>query len=277
VKRVVLVRTAGPRNAGAVLRAVANFGPAELWFVAPDRPSLLVHPEFEQMAHGVEHVRERIRVVERLEEALADCQRSFGFTARVRESRVRRDWLAARDEVRAADAAGQSVALVFGSEETGLTVEEAAQVGELCYLATSSEHTSINLAMAAGIVLWSLFSGENVHGREDGARLINGNERAYLKEHLKAVLRDQVARGAPARHAIDGAIERVFTRAPIESRDARAWHMMMRALGSTHTPPDFGLEDTEKRLRRKAAVKRAEERRSGAREEPKPSTGTGTP
>ena len=46
--------------------------------------------------------------------------------------------------------------------------------------------------------------------------------------------------------------------------------MMMRALGSTHTPPDFGLEDTEKRLRRKAAVKRAEERRSGAREQPDP-------
>jgi TrmH family RNA methyltransferase len=270
VKRIVLVRTAGPRNAGAVLRAVANFGPAELWFVAPDRPSLLVHPEFEQMAHGVEQLRQKIRVVERLEEALADCQRSFGFTARVRESRTRRDWLAARDEVRAADAAGQSVALVFGSEETGLTIEEAAQVGELCFLATSGEHTSINLAMAAGIVLWSLFSGENAHGHEDGARLINGNERAYLKEHLKSVLRDQVARTPPARHAIEGAIERIFTRAPIESRDARAWHMMMRALGSTHTPPDFGLEDTEKRLRRKQAVQRAQERETGGGAAPPP-------
>jgi hypothetical protein len=127
--------------------------------------------------------------------------------------------------------------------------------------------------MAAGIVLWSLFSGENVHGREDGARLINGNERAYLKQHLKFVLRDQVARTPPARHAIEGAIERIFTRAPIESRDARAWHMMMRALGSRATPPDFGLEDTEPRLRRKQAVRRAQE---GARDRRRGRTASGS-
>ena len=71
MKRVVLVGTAGPRNAGMVLRAVANFGPAELVFVAPARPSLLVHPEFDQMSHGVENVREWVRVVDGLEEALA--------------------------------------------------------------------------------------------------------------------------------------------------------------------------------------------------------------
>jgi hypothetical protein len=33
----------------------------------------------------------------------------------------------------------------------------------------------------------------------------------------------------------------VFTRVPIEMRDARAWHMMMRALGSSMTPRDFGI------------------------------------
>ena len=72
VKRVVLVRPQGPRNVGSVLRLVANFGAAELWLVGPVRPSLLVHPDFEQMAHGVEDVAARVVVVPSLERALAD-------------------------------------------------------------------------------------------------------------------------------------------------------------------------------------------------------------
>jgi TrmH family RNA methyltransferase len=261
VKRVVLVKTAGPRNAGMVMRAVANFGPAELFFVAPARPSLLVHPEFEQMSHGVENIRERITVVERLEDALAECTVSYGFTARVRGARVRRDWLEARDEVAEAVSGEQRVALVFGSEEFGLTADETDLLQELCYLRTSEEHTSINLAMSVGIVLSSLFTEAGAHGREDAAHLLTGADRAYLKEHLKQVLGGQIARGEAARRDIEGAIDRVFARAPIESRDARAWHMMMRALGSRATPMDFGLEGTEKNRRRKQALERA--RRKG--------------
>jgi TrmH family RNA methyltransferase len=273
VKRVVLVRTAGPRNAGAAMRAVANFGPAELWFVAPERPSLLFHPEFEQMAHGVENVRERIRVVATLEEALADCHRSWGFTARVRGSRARRDWSAARREVQAADRGGQNVALVFGSEESGLSIEETDQLQELCYLSTSTEHTSINLAMAMGIVLSSLFSAGDAHGNEEAVPLVTGDDLAYLKEHLKAVLGGQVARGEAARRDIEGAVERVFSRSPIEGRDARAWHMMMRALGSRRTPQDFGLERTPKSRRRKRMLSRALDRADGEPEADDPGSG----
>ena len=260
MKRVVLVRTAGPRNAGAVMRAVANFGPAELWFVAPAQPSLLVHPEFEQMAHGVENVRERIRVVERLEEALADCHRSLGFTARARGSRERRDWMALAPEVRAADDGGQRTALVFGSEESGLSVDETDRLQELCFLATSTEHTSINLATSVAIVLHSLFATRGAHGHEEPVHLTTGEDLAYLREHLKAVLGGEVARGPAARRDIEASIDRVFQRAPIESRDARAWHMMMRALGSERTPIDFGLDRTPKNRRRKKALERSAKR-----------------
>ena len=262
MKRVVLVKTAGPRNAGAVMRAVANFGPAELFVVAPVRPSLLVHPEFEQMAHGVENVRERIVVVERLEQALADCTASFGFTARARGSRLRRDWREAREQVAAAAEGEGRVALVFGNEEVGLTSSETDLLQELYYLRTSEEHTSINLAMSVGIVLSSLYTEPGAHGHKDAAHLIDGADRAYLQEHLKQVFGGQIARGEAARRDIEGAIERVFARAPIESRDARAWHMMLRALGSRATPMDFGLQGTEKNRRRKTALERRREKDS---------------
>ena len=261
MKRVVLVRTAGPRNAGMVMRAVANFGPAELWLVAPARASLLVHPEFVQMSHGVEAQRDSIRCVASLPEALADCTRSVGFTARARGHRTRSDWREAAAEwrERCADPA-ERVALVFGSEEHGLNGEETDKLGELCYLPTASEHTSINLAMSVGIVLSSLFVGRGTHVGESGARLADGEALEYLKRHLKDVLGGEVARGPAARADIEASIERIFSRAPVETRDARAWHKILRALGSTRTPPDYGLGAAPKRGRRRAALDRAKRR-----------------
>ncbi len=90
--RVVLVRPNGPRNVGAVLRAVTNFGPAEIVVVRPVRASLLVHPDFEQMAHGVEEMAARIRIVDTLQDALSDRTHSFGFTARGRQHRRIENW-----------------------------------------------------------------------------------------------------------------------------------------------------------------------------------------
>jgi TrmH family RNA methyltransferase len=257
MKRVVLVRTLGPRNAGAVLRACANFAPAELWLVAPARRAILVHPEFEQMAHGVEDLRERLRVAATIDEALADCTYSVGFTARSRGHRWRSDWRDVRAEwfTRCEDHA-QRVALVFGSEENGLTVEETDKLGELCYLPTSPEHTSLNLALAVGIVLSSLYGGPGSHVFERGARLADGAAVAYLKAHAKQVFGEQVARSEAARTAIEESIERIFSRAPIESRDCRAWHMMLRALGSRRTPVDFGIERQASDARRNSALRR---------------------
>lgn len=242
MKRVILVRTAGPRNAGAVLRAVANFGPAELVFAAPARPSLLLHPEFEQMAHGVEDMAARVSTVPTLGEALADCHHSVGFTARVRDHRTRVDWRAIAPEVgELCDAPDRRVALVFGGEESGLTADEAGLCQRLAFLATSEEHTSINLALSAGIVLSSLFSGRGPRRVEPGARATTGLMREYLKLHMKDVFCERVARTRSAKEDIAGSIDRLFSYADLENRDVRAWQLMLRALGSTKEPRDFGL------------------------------------
>lgn len=242
MKRVVLVRTSGPRNAGSVMRAAANFGPVELVLVAPQRPSMLVHPEFVMMAHGVEDVRAKIRVVATLREALEDCSHSVAFTARPRDGRQRVDWRDAAGELRPlCDDAEERVALVFGSEADGLNGEELEACKLAAYLPTAVEHQSLNLAAAVTIVLFTLYSGEAVHKRERGPRLASERQLEFLRAHLKAVLGGKVALSLAARRDIENSIERVFTRVPIEQRDARAWHMMMRALGSRMAPRDFGI------------------------------------
>lgn len=263
MKRVVLVRTLGPRNAGAALRAVANFGPAELWFAAPARASLFAHPDFAAMAHGVEDVRGKIHVAASLEEALAECTHSIAFTARARGSRKRRDWREYAGEARElCDDGEQRVALVFGAEENGLTAEETDQCREVVFLPTSAEHTSINLAAAVGIVLYSLYGEPGMHQKERGARLVSERALSFLRAHLKEVLGARVAMTAAAKKDIEESIDRVFTRAPVESRDARAWHMMMRALGSQMEPRDFGIGGPPRDLRRGEALERVEKKRA---------------
>jgi len=238
----VVVRPAGPRNVGMIVRAATNFGPCELVLVAPQRPSLLVHPEFEQMAHGVPRAKQACRVVATLDEALAGSTHSVGFTARTQENRERDAWRTVRAELAARAAqADECVAFVFGAEQGGLVSTEVARLAQLVALPTSGEHTSVNLAIAVGIVLAELFQEAPHAPRERGRKAVSFEAREFLKANLKHVFADRVARTESARRDILESIERVFSRAPLEDRDARAWHLMLRALGSTLTPRELGL------------------------------------
>lgn len=239
--RVVLVRPQGPRNVGSVLRLIANFGPAELVLVRPERPSLLIHPDFTQMSHGVEDAAARIVVVDSVEEALTDCTASYGFTARTRDHRSIADWRRVRaalvDRVRDGE---EDVALVFGSEENGLTGAETDPLQELVRIPTTNEHTSLNLAMAVGLVLSTVFLSDAPSAASTSATPITGAARSFLTEHLKDALVART-RSDPAARDLAASIERVFMRAPLETRDARAWHLLARALGSDKKPADYGL------------------------------------
>ncbi|HVS19921.1 MAG TPA: hypothetical protein VMT18_15050, partial [Planctomycetota bacterium] len=86
--------------------------------------------------------------------------------------------------------------------------------------------------------------------------LVRGDDLAYLVRHLQAVL-GGVARGEAARRDIEDSIARIFTRAPVESRDARAWHKVLRVLGGEFTPGEAGLEGPAKDRRRSTSLGRA--------------------
>ena len=241
MKRVVLVRPRGPRNVGSCLRLLANFGGSELVLVRPEHPAVLRHPDFVQMAHGVGGIGERVRVVACLEEALADCTATYGFTARARDHRAVRDWRDARAELGAAAAEdGARVALVFGSEENGLTTEETAPLHELVRIPTTDEHTSLNVAMAVGIVLSTLFLEQAPSAGARGGARVSGRAREFLARRLVDAL-GPLTTSAPARRDLCASILRVFARAPLETRDARAWHLLARAVGNEATPRDYGL------------------------------------
>jgi TrmH family RNA methyltransferase len=245
VKRVVLCRPLGPRNVGSVLRAVLNFGPAELWLVAPRKRSILIHPDFVQMSHGAEEAVARVRTVDTLAEALADTTGSVGFTARPRDHERLEDWRDASAPICArANDPDELLALVFGSEEGGLTALELEPLQSLVRMPTSDEHGSINLAMTAAIVLATTFFAAAPSARADSRTPLPGRDREFLVAKARDVLGDRTTTAA-ARQDVRAMVERVLRRAPLETRDARAWHLLLRALGDERGPRDFGLSDSE--------------------------------
>lgn len=237
-RRVVLVRPEGPRNVGMVLRAAANFGPAEVVVVdAP--PDIQQHPDFIAGAHGVPAAQEALQRCTTLDEALAPCTESIGFTARNRRHRDLVTWpdLVEPLRDRIADRA-QRIALVFGNEKFGLSEDDCAKLTQLVWIPTSTAHTSLNLAVAVSIVLGGLFDAQPRKARSKKGRPLNHAEREFLRRHLATVLPTLIATSA-TRADLKASIERVFAHAPLESRDARAWHRLLRALGSTRGPADL--------------------------------------
>lgn len=264
MRKVILVRPEGPRNVGMVLRTATNFGSTEVVLVAPRRPSMLRHPDFEQMSHGVTNRDERIPIYETLEEALDDCSHAVAFTARARVHRPLEDWRVAAPAVAAlTETEGEKVALVFGNEVEGLSEVETDLCHRLVHIRTSSEHTSINLSMAVGIGLFATFGGQGHVPRAKDHNGLLGDARLFLKERLKDVFAG-IAKSDSVRRDIVASIERVMSTAPFETRDGRAWHAILRALGSTTVPADYGIVKPQARnARRDEALARAGERAEG--------------
>ncbi len=150
--RVVLVEPQDPVNIAAVVRAMANMGASELALV---RPAPYDAQKIETIAHGTRDIVGRIRHHDTLDDALADCVRVAGFTARRRAAkRALSDPRTAAPSFLEA-ARGGPVALVFGRENAGLTNEELDRAQVVITILTA-ERPSLNLAQAVLVALYEL-------------------------------------------------------------------------------------------------------------------------
>jgi TrmH family RNA methyltransferase len=146
--RFVLVRPRNPLNIGAAARAMANFGIRELMVVSPYGP---VWQET-RSAVGAEEVVTSARAVESLVDAVADVPLVVGTTAGSRRNLDREliplpdfpAWLRRRH-------ARGLVALLFGSEKTGLSNEHLSFCHALVRIPTAVDCPSMNLGQAVAV------------------------------------------------------------------------------------------------------------------------------
>lgn len=200
--RFVLVRPRTPGNVGSVARAMKNFGFSDLVLVDPrlhrawDRPD--EEPVFErearQMAWGASDIFDGSRTVESLGEAVADCGLVLG-TAPQPARRVRSllpeeaaDLLAANPE--------PTPALIFGSESSGLTCDEAARLAGMVVIPTDPAYRDLNVAMSAVVLAYLLHQRRSPHGGFRGEpRAPHGEVEAAADGMLEVGLQSEFLQG----------------------------------------------------------------------------------
>jgi tRNA/rRNA methyltransferase len=151
--RVVLVAPSHPGNIGAAARAMLTMGLLRLVLVAPRR---YPDPEAVALASGATALLDGASVVATLDEALAGCVLAIGLSARPREfaGRVLPVRAAAAEAI--AHASLGDVALVFGTEMSGLSNAELARCGLVATIPANPEYGSLNLAAAVQVAAYEL-------------------------------------------------------------------------------------------------------------------------
>lgn len=153
--RIVLVQTWHPGNIGAAARAMKTMGLEQLVLVNPRR---FPDEEATRMAAGGEALMDNARVVESLEEAVADCGAVVGLSARLRNlplpqfeegDEMARELVSLAEEM--------PVALVFGRERSGLTNDEIACCTHQLSLPANPDYPVLNLSQAVQVCAHELY------------------------------------------------------------------------------------------------------------------------
>jgi tRNA/rRNA methyltransferase len=225
---LVLVRARNPLNIGAAARAMANFGFRDLRVVNDyDVP-------FEEARSAVDAapVLAAARRFASVGEAVADCALVYGTTA-LGERRLLHPVDLLRDApLHVVDtlARGGRIALLFGSEKTGLSAEEMSHCHRLLTVPMSEGGVSMNLGQAVAVCLYE-FARETATAQRalpKVARPASADETARFEALLREVL---VASGYDRRfpgNMGDDALRRLVRRLALPGDDVEIWLGMLR-------------------------------------------------
>lgn len=151
--RVVLSHASHPGNIGAAARAMKTMGLRSLYLV---NPKSFPDKEAERRAAGAWDVLNNTRVCTTLGEALRDTVLAVAVTARSRD--LSHEVLDARQG--ALELIGHArqypVALVFGTEMSGLTAREVSKCQIVVHIPANPDYSSLNLASAVQVMAYEL-------------------------------------------------------------------------------------------------------------------------
>jgi TrmH family RNA methyltransferase len=237
--RVVLVATRNPLNIGAAARAMSNFGCTHLRLVNPYDPAY----REARSAVGAAPVLASAEQFSTVAEAIADCALVVGTTAAGRRelhhqlctleagARIILQRLARK---RPARGKKTPVALLFGSEKTGLSNEDLSHCHWLLRIPTRAEHRSMNLGQAVAVCLYEL-----VRDPKAAAKFTRALEKAEPAtaaeiERFTAILTHALSSsGFLDRRTVadaDDRIRRLVRRLNLPSCDATMWTAIMRQI-----------------------------------------------
>ena len=151
--RIIIVEPREAGNVGAAARAMKNFGFTELVIVG--RAPQLV-PVAEWWASGADDVVSAARHLPTLPQALAGAGLTVATTSARGRSLEADLTPASLAELVGPELSGQTLAIVFGREDRGLTAEETAFCQRTAVIPTSNLSPTMNLAQSVSIFCYEL-------------------------------------------------------------------------------------------------------------------------
>lgn len=157
--RFIMTEPSHPGNVGSAARAIKTMGFSDLVLVAPKSADITTQPEAISLASGASDVLENTPILTTLDQALAPITLAFAMTAR------ERDLGPPSCDIRQAAEMGRAhllehpharIAIVVGTERSGLTNEQIGLCHRLCHIPANPEYSSLNVSQALQLAAWEL-------------------------------------------------------------------------------------------------------------------------
>ncbi len=217
--RVVLCQTSHPGNIGSTARAMKTMGLHHLYLVNPKH---FPDGQAKSLAVNAADVLDNAVVTQSLEEAIADCQFVIGVSGKERSlSQQVMTVREAAQEVHAI-ARSQQVALVFGTEMSGLSNAEADRCQVLATIPANPDYTSLNLAQAVQIMCYEVrmaVTTGKLHYDEKPAALASQDDLERFYAHMQEVLAQIGYINPRAPKKLFERIRRIYSRARLEKEE----------------------------------------------------------
>lgn len=224
---VVLVSTRNPLNIGAAARAMSNFGVTHLRVVNPYGPAF----REARSAVGAADILATAEQYKNVAEAVADCTLVVATSAvghRKVEHPLQRLEQGARHILK--HLRSGRVALLFGSEKTGLTTQQMSHAHFLMRVPTVEKNSSMNLGQAVAVCLYELVRDAQAGPAKEKSTLASAEELERITRTLLEAMRGS---GYLARRPITDVEERMrrlVRRLKLPARDAIVWLGILRQI-----------------------------------------------
>ncbi len=228
--RIILSHTSHPGNIGAAARAMKTMGLSSLYLI---NPKAFPDKEADVRAVSARDILEKIRVCTALDEALDNTVLTAAMTARPRD--LSHDVFNARQGARELlrYARQHPVALLFGTETSGLTTAEVSKCQMIIHIPANPEFTSLNLASAVQVMAYELRMAliENDEPVPLAGFPASFNELELLYAHLEQAMIASDFLDPQKPRLLMQRIRRLFGRARLEKEEVQILRGILTALG----------------------------------------------
>ena len=227
--RVVMVNTTEPGNIGAAARAMKNMSLSKLYLVNPQGyPSAVATAR----ASGADDVLSSATVCSSLEEALDGVHLVIGASARQRSIKWKQmDVVGACSEIQKTTSVdAQEVAVVFGTEKSGLTNEELDLCQVLMTIPGNPKYFSLNITSTIQVFAYQNYVyNTTTEFEKTSSELASFNELEGFYEHLSQVLEHiEYFEDKRPKELLMRRLRRLFSRADLEKEETAILRGILR-------------------------------------------------